>query len=405
MSTETNARRRETTLAADLRQRIFRTNPDYELVRFDQLTAEENNRLGDLRKDPNFCGIIRPRTATGLTVKAVCDETARLLNFLSEPAPLPRFALGDVASELIVNLVYDGILQVAEGAEWICGPAVCRADMPGEAGEEAGVLANLSLQAIRHAAALETADAKELSSCLFRYNTLPVTPRWLQRIPDREALEQYLQIEPGGSSRRELDRSWARVSPEAERGVWMAWNSRSVPAPDKDLRGYKLYSSPHPSHLRESFRAWLHAIIEAGAYHFKIGGDVRGLLRADKMVAYFADWTALKESASLIAREIAGCPAQGVPFTAELDAGALLSWGSDPLEEDMVPDWLKRQSWRQWICFRLGSALAIAKREKSSAMPAWQFALQRLRLEGIDVATWTLASSSQTMPAAEVASS
>jgi hypothetical protein len=151
---------------------------------------------------------------------------------------------------------------------------------------------------------------------------------------------------------------------------------------------YKLYLSPLPAHLRDAFRIWLAAITAGGAFHCKIGNDIRGLLRPDKMVAYFGDRAALEEAAQRIKSELCGCPAQGVPFTSDLDCGALMSWGSDPPSEEAVPVWLRRQSWRQWICNRLGAALAVAKHHRCDSMPDWRFALTRLELDGVDLANW-----------------
>jgi hypothetical protein len=386
---QTIAKQAPRALARGLGDSIFRANPDYELLLLDQLPAEEQKLLCPLRGDANFFGLIRHSTATGLTTKGVSGEAAELFKLLQKPGRLPVALLGESESELIVSrLVYDGILQVAQGSEWICGPAACEVEtlpLPEDSGR---ILAGLSLQAIRHAASLASADSKDLSSRLYLYNTLPLTPQWLRRIPGGTALEEYLQIQLGGGCRSELDRDWARASPEAEQGVWLAWSSRSSPWQRTGVVGYKLYLSALPLHLRVAFRAWLPAITAAGAYHFKIGSNARGLLRPDKIVAYFSDRAALEEAAYYITKELSGCPSQGVPFTAELNAGALLSWASDPPMEENVPTWLRRQSWRQWICFRLGSALAIAKREQSAAIPAWRFALERLRLEGVDVTTW-----------------
>jgi hypothetical protein len=296
--------------------------------------------------------------------------------------------LSDPESELFVSrLVCDGILQVAQGSEWVFGPAACHA---GECGKEENggkVLSELSFKTIQHVAALETASPEELGSLLYRYNTLPLTAQWVRRIPSQNALEEYLQIHAGGSCRRNLDRNWTRSSPTAGDNPWLAWSSHS--SPPKNSVGYKLYLSPLPAHLRDAFSVWVRAITKAGACHFKIGSNVRGMLRPDKMVAYFGDLSAVEEAAYLTAQELTGCPAQGVPFTAELDCGALLSWGCDPPVDEVAPVWLRRQSWRQWICSRLGSALAVARHEKSAWAAASIFALQRLRLEGIDVMKWT----------------
>jgi len=381
-------------------EETFRANPVYELVLLDQLPAPEQELLGALRDDPNFFGLIRPRSTTGLTTKAVCRETAELFTFLQMPGFLPTFAVDMPDSEITISrLVCDGVLQIAQGSEWICGPAACHAYNRAPTEETGRILAALSLQAIKHAASLEGADGADLSGRLYRYNTLPLTPQWLRRIPDGAALEEYLQIQVGGSCRKGIDQDWTRSTLTANQEVWLAWDSRTVPAQRIDAVGYKLYVSPLPAHLREVFRLSIPAITAARAHHFKIGSNVRGLLRPDKMVAYFHDRPALEEAASRIANELSGCPGQGVPFTAELSSGALLSWASDPPSETAVPVWLRTQSWRQWVCDRLGSALAVAKREKSAPMPAWSFALERLRLEGVDVTTWAPVSTSwQTKP-------
>jgi hypothetical protein len=71
---------------------------------------------------------------------------------------------------------------------------------------------------------------------------------------------------------------------------------------------------------------------------FKIGSDAWGLLRPDKIVAYFPDFERLAEAA--------GGLAEGL------------------------------------------SRALLTAREAGEAEP-WRFALDRLRLEGIDTATWT----------------
>ena len=398
----TGARSR-TPLLLPLGDSTLRFNPDYELVQLDRLPAEQRESLDALQQDPSFYGIVRSRFATGLSPKSVSRDTAHLLIALQEPRQLPDRVTADADAMLAVTqLVCDGILQVAGEPGWLCGPAACRFDAT-TSEEPPGILADLSLRALKHAAALRTGDTTELSGHLYRYNLLPLTPEWLRRFSDNTAVQEYLQIQAGGRVRWELDRFWTRVSPVAEQGAWMAWSSRTIAMPP-DAATCKLYLSPLPSRLRDAFRIWLAAITAAGAFHFKIGNDVRGLLRPDKMVAYFGDRAALEEAARRIARELTDCPAQGVPFTSELDYGALLSWGADPPSEEAVPVWLRRQSWRQWICNRLGAALAVAKHHPSDSMPAWRFALARLQLEGPDLTNWVARSQDgQSETVAEVA--
>jgi hypothetical protein len=376
-------------LAKNFRQNCFRANPEYELVLLDQLSPRQQELLGALRGDPHFLGLLRPRSANRLTAKAVSQETAEFFRLLQRPGPLPSSLIDGFQSEITIRrLVFDQILQVEQGAGWVGGPAACGLEALPWEDENTGTLARLSLDAIQHAASLENLDGPELSDCLYRSNTVPLTAQWLRRIPDGPALEEYLQIGRGGRCQRELEQDWVRAPGDPEQNVWMAWDSRSVPVPLASQVGYKLYLSPVPSQVKDALRILIPAITAAGAYHFKVGGDVRGLLRPDKILAYFAEKPALMEAAHRISREFSGCPAQGVPFTAELDSGALLSWASDPPSETAVPAWLRRQSWRQWTCDRLGSALAIAKGEKSGAAPAWRFALERLRWDGVDITTW-----------------
>ncbi|MGA7462446.1 MAG: hypothetical protein WBW69_19590 [Candidatus Korobacteraceae bacterium] len=386
--------------AGNLRARAFRLNPDCELVLFDQLSVEQQKTLSALRQDPSFYGLVRWHSATGLGAKAVSNDTAALLQALKEPGCLPDSAFDEPGTELATTqLVWDGVLQIARDREWLCGPAACSLTS-GDSIAEQRALANLSLQAIKHAAALRATSPMELSGHLYRYNTLPLTPQWLRRIPDQAALQEYLQIQTGGRNRRELDASWSRVLPAAEQGAWLAWTSPKTSGKAGAIT-YKLYLSPLPSQLRDAFRIWLAAITRAGAFHFKMGSGVRGLLRPDKMVAYFGDRKALEEAAELIAKELSGCPAQGVPFTAEVNCGALMSWGADPPTEETVPTWLRRQSWRQWVCNRLGAALAVAKHYESDAMPVWRFALERLRLDGVDVSSWAPVSTEWQLQSAE----
>jgi len=385
----------------ELRESILRANPQFELVLLEQLPAEQREPLSALRNDPSFCGVVRSRTAPGLTVKAASHDTAALLKSLKEPGRLPDTALRGSGAELaITQMVWDGVLQIARGAEWICGPAACSLATTSAPIEQQGALGTLSLQAIQDAAALRANSAMQLYGILYRYNTLPLAPQWVRRIPSRAALEAYLHI--GAAGRSELNSAWTYAFPGAKKGPWLAWISRTA-VWRRHTRTYKLYLSPLPVHLREAFRVWLTAITAAGAFHFKLGSDVRGLLRPDKMVAYFTDRAALQKAADLIAKELSGCPAQGVPFTAELDCGALMSWGVDPPLEEAVPAWLRQQSWRQWVCNRLGSALAVAKQYESTAIPCWRFALERLRLDGVDVENWVpVCNDSRLEPATEV---
>jgi hypothetical protein len=126
------------------------------------------------------------------------------------------------------------------------------------------------------------------------------------------------------------------------------------------------------------------------AFHYKIGGDAYGLLRPDKIVVHFYELESLHAAAKELAAKLNGCKAHGVPFTAQLIADGLISWGTDPAMDDRSNPWVERESWRGRICTRLASSLAVAKASPSSGISPKDFALQRLRLDGIDTETWSL---------------
>ncbi len=374
--------------------RIFRASPAYELVLFDRLPDGERRALADLARDPDFYGVLRPRNAAetaGRTLKSADRDTALLLLTLREPGPLPAYAaaqLGEAAARVIARFVADGVLEVEQGGAFVSGPAALALlvrPAPQDTGpQREGRIAALSLGALRCAQALPTGDPGLLSLRLYAYNRLPLTPRWKRLLPDTGAVERHLGIAPGGPHRKTLDRAWQRLP---EREGWISWISRAVGGHEGRPDGptWKLYVSPRPEALEEGFGAILEALTSARDRQFKIGCDAAGLLRADKIVAYFPSFESLAEAADAVVARLAGAPAQGVPFTSEIGGDGLLSWGMDPPRSER--SWSLGESWRAWLAQRLARDLLAAR--QAAAPEPWRFALDRLRLEGIDTDTWT----------------
>jgi hypothetical protein len=372
----------------DLLGRSFRANPAYELALWDRLAPGERAALERLRDDPDFYGILRPRgEGSGLGVKSVDRETALLVLTLREPGGLPsyvRSVLGEAAGRTVARLVADGILEVEKDGAFVSGPLAFGERREGGAGE--GRLARLSVAALRYGEALAVGDPIRLSLRLYGYNRRPLSPRWRSLLPSPEAVQEWLGIGPGGANRTALDRTW-KPSPPSEH--WLSWRSRlEEAASSSGGTTWKLYVSPVPEALPGSFGAILEALGAARAGQFKIGAGAAGLLRPDKIVAYFPSFERLAEAAGAVQSRLAGVPAQGVPFTSEIGGDGLLSWGMDPPASERT--WAGRESWRLWLTHRLARALLAAR---GAAEEPWRFALERLRLEGIDTATWTPASS------------
>ena len=114
-----------------------------------------------------------------------------------------------------------------------------------------------------------------------------------------------------------------------------------------------------------------------------------GLLRPDKLLIYFLSFNALKEASAYLEPKLAGIQAHGVPFTAEIAGNSILSCGVDPPLEQEVSSWQEPESWRLWVTNRLARALLMAKMAPVCKIEPWRFALERLRLEDVDIETWT----------------
>ena len=150
---------------------------------------------------------------------------------------------------------------------------------------------------------------------------------------------------------------------------------------------YKLYVSPITEQLPEAMLVTLQVLTEAGAKAFKVGRDVYGLLRPDKLIAYFTSREQVEQTARWLAPNLRGILGHGVPFSAPLDGDGLLSWGVDPPPQEWLFRW-QGPSWRRWITDHLALALVGARSSPTGSREPWQLALDRLSLEGVDTTTW-----------------
>ncbi|HKS21408.1 MAG TPA: hypothetical protein VJZ76_01320, partial [Thermoanaerobaculia bacterium] len=246
--------------------------------------------------------------------------------------------------------------------------------------------ARLSREALLYAQDLETSDPPTLSVALYLYNRIPLTPFWKSRFATPEAILAHVGADRG-ALKTLLERAWS-FSDRAS--GWLSWYPQSRRRQRRSDVTYKLYVSPRPERMREAFEVVVRVLADFQPAPFKIGNSAIGLLRPDKMVAYFTTRKRLDEVADVLRRELAGCDAHGVPFSAGLDDSGLLSWGVDPPDTEHVLQWLGRDSWRTWLGRHLAGALSIAKLAQTpNAVEPWRFAIERARRLGVDVETWT----------------
>src|SRR6185295_8981200 len=115
---------------------------------------------------------------------------------------------------------------------------------------------------------------------------------WKRLLPHAEAVERHLGIGPGGAHRRLLDQGWSRTGSSES---WLSWHRRGDDSGVGRSAGgtWKLYVSPQPEALAEGFGRILDALAAARTPQLKVGADAAGLLRPDKIVAYYPSFERL----------------------------------------------------------------------------------------------------------------
>jgi hypothetical protein len=301
---------------------------------------------------------------SGLSAKAVDDAGARLIMQLSDPGGR------ELLEEDVLDLVLDEVLEVAVDGRWLAGPpafeALVRPWDPPPAGDR---LSRLSYEAVRRAARLPLTDAADLCGSLYGFLRRPVSRRWTRQYPDPAAVRDLLL--------RTANHDW--IVTGGHDADWLHLRARGAPA---TALPYKIYVSPRVDVLPDAVPEVAAVLAACGVPELKVGAHAAQLLRPDRIVAYLPDVTAARYAARELAVSLAGLPADGVPFTAQLDRDGLLSWAGDP-PVGSGPLGGPRESWRLSVCRRLGEHLAAAKRASLRRVTPPQYALSRLARDGV----------------------
>ena len=376
----------------NISRRTFRDGEAYELIVFDRLSPDEQRLLTELRADPDFYGVLRPRPGTGRTIKAVGKGTALLWLTLQSPGPLPFFFFGNDCKDAvsaIPELLLDGVLEVEENGRFLTGAEAAQLmakNRQSVSQGSRGRLALLSNAALRYGESLLLDDPSALAGRLYGFGRQPATPHWTRLLADGEAVLSFLGAGVGTDLRRRLDSDWQQTNDRKMTG-WLVWFNRMRSKSEMGGGHCKLYVSPAITVMPQVFPVVLE-LASAQVRHFKIGSDAAGLLRPDKMVLYFPNQERLFAVASELASLLKGTAPHGVPFSAEITSDGLLSWGMDPPQAQKILAWQEPESWRLWLVRRLAAAMIAAQTDARSTIAPSQFALERLRHEGVDVDTW-----------------
>lgn len=234
----------------------------------------------------------------------------------------------------------------------------------------------LSQGALHLAARLEDAETPELARFLYRYGGLPRTPELQRNFGYGDDPMAVLGLTKGGAARELLERCYETTTFPG----WLSFAYDGVPLTDQ--AACKLYISPMPVALAAAFPLIANVFAQFKVPSFKIGRGLDGLLRPDKIVAYFDDFNSLSKVSNDLRRCLRGCAAHPVPFTADAGGDGLLSWGIDP---PLGSDGL---SWRSWITRRLAEGLVLNR--ATHCRDAVSGALSHVTALGVNASTWTI---------------
>jgi hypothetical protein len=379
---------RERLLAPGLR---FRANPAYDVVVLDRLDAEARSRLAASGDDAEAYGALVPRPGSAGDLRSLSHDLALLLLTLAEPGPLPGYVarrLGPEAEPTVRRLVLDGVLQVELDGAFVDGPRA--GDLLAGTWPADGEVARLDEAALRYGqelAAWLPEDA--LAGRLYRYGRAPLSPGLRARFgPDAE-VARVLGVAPGGAVAGAVAAAgWARPAPPPGwTHPWWEWTPARRGAAPASAAMVKLYVSPRVEDAVDALAAAAPTIARMpGVLGFKVGAGLGGLCRPDKVVVYLDGRESLLALATRLGADLAGVRAHGVPFTAPVTTDRLLSWGVDPPAPDGVA---RRTSWRGWLVANLAHSLRQARAAGPGRLEPWRFAVERLRLAGVDPRTWT----------------
>lgn len=373
----------------DIQDFIFRANPEYQLILYDRLAKSEQTALIDLLNDKDFYGILRSKNNQSLAIKSVNFDTALLYLSLLEEGRLPHYIYREHTinhKDTIIKLVCDSILQIKVNDVYLDGPQAYQFIYDDLSDQISSTyLGQLSIEALRYAQNLHIQDLNKLSARIYFYNRIPVSDTWLQALPTKEAVADFLGVNSFSSK---VLAAWSQSTTSSDDWIyWFKTNYRGKKS--QDSYTYKLYISCIPGDIPAIFPLVVNTLSQSKAYSFKVGGNAYGLLRPDKFVVYFHALDHLQSTATILLTQLVAAAVHGTPFTAEIGLSGLLSWGVDPPKNTQLLSWQERESWRLWLTNRLARFLIDIDDPTALSMEPWMYALNRLDKENIDTTTWT----------------
>lgn len=362
----------------DLFRNRLRLNPALRLVPFDQLSEAVQDNLGALAREHDFFGILVPRSGTPTTPRSLSNDAALLLYAVQEPAVIPYLAdkiFGTHAAQRVLQLIADGILEIETETGFMSGAVVLPKLSLSQIKPSRAI--QLSHFAIEYGALFPSLPAPAIARRLYMFNRMPSTPQLQLAFQSTDQTLAYLTKD--SATVRRLTENWVH---DAKSGFWISFRAPSDQSPPT----YKLYVSPSIEALPDAFPVIVAALVRARCTSFKVGLTASGLLRPDKLVAYFDRLEPMLEASDLMQAGLHGTAAHGVPFAAVMDSAGLLSWGMDPSSDAANSGSGSNRSWREWVTSRVATHIVSARHAGS---PVFAFVHGRLALDGIDSQNWS----------------
>lgn len=361
-----------------------RANKAYRFLARAELGGGDYQAVRELLLDPDFGGLLVAAPDQGLSTKAISVETSRLFVSLSEPKVIEcgegEGGKATLSRERLLDLVFSGVFEIEHQGAFKFGPTAMEA--LGVSAKNHVSLAPDRIQALSRAAIeygqdLHLSDPLMLSARMYFFGRRPISPT----VCDNPAYAKF-PLRFLAAVLSHFNSSEA-VEVKVRQG-WFLFKRKGA-NPSGACR-HKLYISPQIEDLPYLEQELAKTLVET-ATMFKIASDVRGLMRPDKLLAYFATRENLLVAAGALRKVLVGARAHGVPFTGSLMPDGMLSWGIDPPTAKFSLSWLEQESWRLWVTNRLASSLILARRYNGEMSP-YQFAISRMRADGVDADNW-----------------
>jgi hypothetical protein len=263
----------------------------------------------------------------------------------------------------------------------------------------------LSRRAVELAYASALDDINELAARLYCYNRIPISARSVRRFPDETSLLDFLglnEIGMRGSTYTAINLDIAdpptRKKSDELSQFWRFWQIPNATRPESDSHVYKLYVSPLVNDLPQVLACTLKILPRCGACTAKLGRNLPGLLRPDKLLLYFARVEDAIDTGRELLSQLTLDEAHGVPFTFQIGGTSLVSLGVDlPVAQRIDPG--RNRSWRSTVTHRL-ARIILDVRKKRRDDPIGQINAE-LHRSGIDPDQWKPVSNSWEFDRAE----